>query len=116
MPRLRHGAAGHVFILIDDADLTSAGALAPLVEFLPASRDIGLHLVIARPAAGAARALYEPFLAAVRHSDAMGLQMSAAADEDRCSARRVPRRCPGARGAEHPRRRRAAGQVAWSAP
>ncbi|WP_235666205.1 type VII secretion protein EccCa [Mycolicibacterium chitae] len=117
VPRLRHGAAGHVFILIDDADLTSAGALAPLVEFLPASRDIGLHLVIARPAAGAARALYEPFLAAVRHSDAMGLQMSAAADEGPLLGSTRPAALPPGRGVLSTR---AGGeqlvQVAWSAP
>lgn len=125
LPQLRDRATAHpparrVFLLIDDADLALAGAdvaLTRLAEFLPMARDIGLHLVIARPAAGAARALYEPFLAAVRHGDAMGLQLSAGSAEGPLlgAARPVP--LPPGRGVLSTR---AAGdqliQVAWSAP
>jgi S-DNA-T family DNA segregation ATPase FtsK/SpoIIIE len=46
------------FILVDDYDMVATGAPNPLsaiVEFLPQARDLGLHVVIARRAAGANR-------------------------------------------------------------
>ncbi len=89
LPALRQrivdrGPGGETFLVVDDYDVvaTSAGnPLAPLAEVLPHARDIGLHLVIARRSAGAARALYEPLLAAVRDSDAAALQLSVGTDE-----------------------------------
>jgi DNA segregation ATPase FtsK/SpoIIIE, S-DNA-T family len=54
-----------LFVLIDDYDLVAAGAsnpLLPLVELLPHGADIGLHVVITRRIAGAARAMYDPVL------------------------------------------------------
>ena len=113
-----HGPA--VFVLVDDYDVatgTAEGALTRLTEILPLARDVGLHLLIARPAAGAGRALYEPLLAAVRHSDAMGLQLSAGADEGPLLASSRPAVLPPGRAVLITR---AGGeqciQVAWSAP
>ena len=51
-----------LFILVDDYDLVASGydsPLAPLVDLLPAGADIGLHLIVARGAAGAGRAMNE---------------------------------------------------------
>ena len=73
-----------LFILVDDYELVAAsarGPLGPLVEFLPQSRDIGLHLVLARASGGASRALYEPVVQRVRELGSPGLALSAAKDE-----------------------------------
>jgi len=73
-----------LYLLVDDYDLVaSAGAnpLSPLLELLPQARDIGLHLVVARRAGGAARALYEPVLQRLRELDSPGLLMSGNREE-----------------------------------
>ncbi|MGH3561745.1 MAG: type VII secretion protein EccCa, partial [Mycobacterium sp.] len=73
-----------VYLLVDDYDLvaTSTGnPLTPLVEYLPHAGDLGLHLVVARRSGGAARAVYEPLLAALRDLGCMGLMMSGNPDE-----------------------------------
>ncbi|AEV86985.1 DNA translocase ftsK [Actinoplanes sp. SE50] len=64
--RLRKGRwwrGPDLFVLVDDYDLvagTDGDPLAELVPLLPYARDIGLHLIVARRTAGAARAMYEP--------------------------------------------------------
>ena len=63
------------YVVVDDYDL-AASALAPLADVLPHARDLGLHLLIARGSGGAARALYDPVLSAVRETGPVGLQMS----------------------------------------
>jgi len=73
-----------MYVVVDDYELiTGAGTdpLAPLLEFLPHARDIGLHLVIARRAGGAARAMFNPVPATMRELGCAGLLMSAGADE-----------------------------------
>lgn len=73
-----------IYFVVDDYELvTGAGTdpLTPLLEFLPHARDIGLHLVIARRAAGGSRALFNQVPAAMRELGCTGLLMSAAPDE-----------------------------------
>ncbi len=73
-----------LYVIVDDYELiTGAGTdpLAPLLEFLPHARDIGLHVVIARRAGGAARAMFNPVPATMRELGCAGLLMSAGADE-----------------------------------
>lgn len=55
-----------LFVFIDDCDLIADHHLAELAELLPHARDIGLHLVVARKAGGAGRALFQPFLSALK--------------------------------------------------
>jgi DNA segregation ATPase FtsK/SpoIIIE, S-DNA-T family len=43
---------------------------------VPSARDIGLHLVVTRRVAGAARAMYDPFLQALRERGTSGLVMA----------------------------------------
>ncbi|GHJ05926.1 hypothetical protein TPA0907_02930 [Micromonospora humidisoli] len=48
-----------LYLLVDDYDLVAGAAvnpLAPLLEYLPQARDIGLHLVLTRRIGGAGRA------------------------------------------------------------
>ena len=73
-----------IYVVIDDYDLitTDRGTpLMPLLEFLPAAKDLGLHLVLARRSGGAARAMFEPFLAALRDTGCLTLLMSGGPDE-----------------------------------
>ncbi|MCB5907927.1 type VII secretion protein EccCa [Streptomyces pinistramenti] len=68
-----------IVVLVDDYDvLASAGAqpLGPFLPYLPSAADIGLHFVVTHRCAGAARALYEPFLMTLRESGASALVMA----------------------------------------
>ena len=68
-----------VVLLVDDQDVVNAANTQPLAGFTPylsAGRDIGLHVVVTRRVAGAARGLYEPFTMALREAGAVGLIMS----------------------------------------
>ncbi|MEL6891595.1 MAG: type VII secretion protein EccCa [Actinomycetota bacterium] len=54
-----------LFVIIDDYDLVATGMdspLQPFLDLLPAGADIGLHLVVARAAAGAARGMNDQVL------------------------------------------------------
>ncbi|MHC9291760.1 type VII secretion protein EccCa [Mycobacterium sp. LTG2003] len=73
-----------IYIVVDDYDLVAGSGtnpLAPLLEFLPHARDIGLHLVVARRSGGAARAMFDPVLARLRELGCMGLLMSASPED-----------------------------------
>lgn len=73
-----------IYVVVDDYELiTGAGTdpLAPLLDFLPHARDIGLHVVLARRAGGAARAMFNPVPATMRELGCVGLLMSAGTDE-----------------------------------
>ncbi|GGV02342.1 type VII secretion protein EccCa [Streptomyces spectabilis] len=68
-----------IVILVDDYDILTTAGQQPLAPFLPyvsSAQDIGLHFVVARRVAGASRALYEPFLTALRETGATCLLMT----------------------------------------
>jgi DNA segregation ATPase FtsK/SpoIIIE, S-DNA-T family len=90
-----------IYIVVDDYDLVATPAGNPLiamVEYLPHARDLGLHLVVARRSAGAARALFEPLLAGLRDLGCMGLMMSGRPDEGALLGSGRPARLPPGRG------------------
>ncbi|MFE0463215.1 type VII secretion protein EccCa [Kitasatospora sp. NPDC058965] len=68
------------YLVVDDYDLvggTRQSPLAPLLDYLPQSREIGLHLVAARRVAGSSRTqLSEPLLGRARELGAAGLLLS----------------------------------------
>jgi S-DNA-T family DNA segregation ATPase FtsK/SpoIIIE len=73
-----------VYVVVDDYDLVAGAPVNPLsglLELLPYARDVGLHLVVARTSAGAARAMFDPVLAALRDLGCLGLMMSASPDD-----------------------------------
>lgn len=73
-----------IYLVIDDYDLVAGATgnpLAPLADFLPHAKDLGLHVVVARRSGGAARAMFDPVLARMRELGCMGLMMSASAEE-----------------------------------
>ncbi|MFR9804254.1 type VII secretion protein EccCa [Pseudonocardia sp. RS010] len=76
-----------VWVLVDDHDLvappgsTAPDPLAPLAEFLPQAADVGLHLVVARRAGGASRALFDPVVGRLRELGGPALVMHGSPDE-----------------------------------
>ncbi|WP_336086853.1 type VII secretion protein EccCa [Nocardia sp. SSK8] len=68
-----------IFVIADDFDLLSPsgpGPLAALLPYLPHARDIGLHLLVFRRSGGAARALFEPVIQALKEQGATGILLS----------------------------------------
>ncbi|ODR13846.1 secretion protein EccC [Mycobacterium shimoidei] len=108
-----------LYVVVDDYDLvTAAGGspLSPMLEYVPHARDLGLHLVVARRASGAARAMYEPLLAELRDLGCMGLMMSASPDEGPLIGSVRPSPLPVGRGTLIARNDRQLVQVGWSPP
>ncbi|HEY6648160.1 MAG TPA: type VII secretion protein EccCb, partial [Mycobacterium sp.] len=73
-----------IYLVVDDYDLVASATgnpLTPLVDYLPHAKDVGLHVIVARRSAGAARAMFDPLLARLRDLGCMGLLMSANPDE-----------------------------------
>src|SRR5699024_9979255 len=67
-----------IYVVIDDIELISDMALAPLVELLPHARDIGLHVVVARTSGGIGRALFGQLLSQLRDTQPEVFVMDAA--------------------------------------
>jgi len=113
-------AGPEMYVLIDDYDLVATDVgnpLTPFLEFLPQAEDLGLHVVVARRSGGAARAMFEPLLAALRDAGCMALLMSGSPDEGLAigSVRQSP--MPPGRGTLITRRGDSQlVQVAWSPP
>jgi S-DNA-T family DNA segregation ATPase FtsK/SpoIIIE len=72
-----------LFLVIDDYDLVAGASnpLLPLADLVPQGRDIGLHLVLARSAGGAGRAMFDPLIQRIREMGSPGLIMSGSKDE-----------------------------------
>jgi S-DNA-T family DNA segregation ATPase FtsK/SpoIIIE len=73
-----------MYLVVDDYDLVAESTpnpLTALIDLLPHARDLGLHVVVARRSGGAARAMFDPFLARLRDLGCMGLTMSAGPDD-----------------------------------
>jgi S-DNA-T family DNA segregation ATPase FtsK/SpoIIIE len=90
-----------IYVVVDDYDLVANPAGNPLtavLEYLPYSRDLGLHMIVARRSAGAARALFEPLLAGLRDLGCMGLMMSGRPDEGALFGTDRPTPLPPGRG------------------
>ncbi|MET9427633.1 type VII secretion protein EccCa [Streptomyces sp. NPDC003036] len=68
-----------VYVVVDDYDLVSTSSgnpLSKLTEHLPFARDVGVRFIIARSAAGASRASYEPFMQRMMELGAQGVLLS----------------------------------------
>ncbi|MFJ3926914.1 type VII secretion protein EccCa [Streptomyces sp. NPDC090022] len=68
-----------LYVIIDDYELVSTSSSQPLsqlVEHLPFARDVGIRFIVARSAAGASRAAYEPFMQRVKELGAQGVVLS----------------------------------------
>ncbi|MGK5740285.1 type VII secretion protein EccCb [Micromonospora sp. URMC 103] len=109
-----------LYILVDDYDLVASAGNNPfsdIYELLPQARDIGLHMIVARRAGGAARALYEPVLQRLREQESPVLLMSGNRDEGALVGGLRPQPLPPGRGTLVRRREGAmVVQTAWSEP
>jgi DNA segregation ATPase FtsK/SpoIIIE, S-DNA-T family len=78
--RSKRGFSGpHILILVDDYDSVVSGStnpLSPLFEAIAQSRDVGLHVVIARKVSGMSRSSFEAGLQRIREAGCSGLIMS----------------------------------------
>jgi S-DNA-T family DNA segregation ATPase FtsK/SpoIIIE len=72
-----------LFLVVDDYDLVAGATnpLLPLADLIPQARDIGLHLILARSAGGAGRAMFDPVIQRLREMGSPGLIMSGSKDE-----------------------------------
>ncbi|MEU2626511.1 type VII secretion protein EccCa [Kitasatospora sp. NPDC007106] len=102
-----------MFVIVDDYELvaTSSGnPMAPLAEFLPFARDIGLRVIIARSAGGAGRSLFEPVMQRMRELGGQGVLLSGDKNEGALLGTVKPQPLPPGRGV-FVSRRIAAGQT-----
>jgi S-DNA-T family DNA segregation ATPase FtsK/SpoIIIE len=71
-----------IYVVVDDYDMVASNnPLLALLDLLPQARDVGLHVVVARRAGGAGRALYDPVLGALKDLSVDALLMSSPPDE-----------------------------------
>jgi len=113
-------SGAEVFVVVDDYDLVATSQAAPLqalVPLLAQARDVGLHVVVARRAGGASRALYEPVVQSLRDLAAPGLLLSGSPDEGPLLGSQRPQPAAPGRGRLVTRDRGIeVVQVAWSEP
>ena len=94
-------SGAEVHVVVDDHELLvtdGRSPLAPLLPLLPHAADIGLRVTVARRTAGAARALHEPDLRALRELAAPTLLLPGSPDEGPLVGRWVARPGPPGRG------------------
>ncbi|MDQ6649893.1 MAG: type VII secretion protein EccCb [Actinomycetota bacterium] len=68
-----------VYVVVDDYELVATAGgnpLGPLADYLPQARDLGLHVLLSRRAAGASRAMFEPFLQRLKELGGPGLLLA----------------------------------------
>ncbi|WP_433205046.1 type VII secretion protein EccCa [Nocardia sp. CA-107356] len=91
-----------IYIVVDDYDMVSTSGvsdpLAPLLEYLPQARDIGMHLIIARRIGGVSRALFGGVLGTLKNMSVDTLIMSGPRDEGRLIGEVRPMKMPAGRG------------------
>jgi DNA segregation ATPase FtsK/SpoIIIE, S-DNA-T family len=89
-----------LFVVADDYDLVAgpANPLLALAEFLPQARDVGLHVIAARSAGGAGRAMFDPVIQRLREMGSPGLIMSGSKDEGALLGGVRPSALPSGRG------------------
>jgi S-DNA-T family DNA segregation ATPase FtsK/SpoIIIE len=89
-----------LFLLVDDYDLVAGvtNPLLPIADLIPQARDIGLHLIVARSAGGAGRAMFDPVIQRIREMGSPGLIMSGSKDEGSLLGSVRPQAQPPGRG------------------
>lgn len=72
-------AALRIVVLIDDYDILATGGNNPLealLPYLPSARDLNLNVILTRPVAGSARALYENTIQTLKDTGGTGIILS----------------------------------------
>ncbi|RZQ64090.1 type VII secretion protein EccCa [Amycolatopsis suaedae] len=73
-----------LFLIVDDYDLVvtqQANPLRPLSDFLAQSKDIGLHVIVARRSGGANRSSVDPIIGKMKELAQPGIAMSGNRDD-----------------------------------
>jgi S-DNA-T family DNA segregation ATPase FtsK/SpoIIIE len=103
-PELRRRAwwsGPEVLLVVDDLDLVvtpSSNPLLPLLDLLAQGHDVGFHLLVARRAAGTARAMFEPVLQRLVDLGTPGLLLSGDRREGPLLGGQAPTAQPPGRG------------------
>jgi S-DNA-T family DNA segregation ATPase FtsK/SpoIIIE len=108
-----------VFVLVDDYDLLTGpmgGPLNPLIDLLPQAGDIGLHVVLARSAAGSSRLSMEAVVRRLQETNTPDLALSCPPNEMPLLNGMRPRQFPPGRGLVVTRRSATQLQVGWLPP
>jgi S-DNA-T family DNA segregation ATPase FtsK/SpoIIIE len=89
-----------LFVVVDDYDLVAGATnpLLPIADLVPQARDIGLHLILARSAGGAGRAVFDPIIQRIREMGSPGMIMSGSKDEGALLGSVKPQAQPPGRG------------------
>ena len=106
-----------LFFLIDDYDLVASAAnspFQPLIEFLPQAGDVGLHVVVARGAAGSMRTSMDPVLRRLQESNTPDLALSCPPSEGPLLGNVRPRQFPPGRAMLLTRRQHLILQTAYA--
>ncbi|GAB3451629.1 type VII secretion protein EccCa [Actinophytocola sediminis] len=106
-----------IFVVVDDYDLLLGGLGGPLeslVELLPQAGDIGLHVVLARAAAGSSRSGMEAVLRRLQESNTPELALSMPPNEMPLLNGVRGRQLPPGRAALVTRREAIGLQIAWT--
>ena len=78
-------SGAELYVVVDDYDLVASGPgggpLGSLLDLLPQAGDIGFHLILARSAGGAGRAMFDPVIQRLREMGTPGVIMSGNPDE-----------------------------------
>lgn len=99
------GSPADIFVIVDNYErLAGASPLTPLVPLLDHAADIGLHLIVARQARGAARAVYDGLYATLRDMGSPALMLSGPDSEGAVIGRSKMASRPPGRGLWVPRR------------
>jgi len=106
-----------LYFLIDDYDLVASAASSPflpLVEFLPQAGDVGLHVVVARGAAGSMRSGMDPVLRRLQEVNTPDLALSCPPTEGPLLGNVRPRQFPPGRALLLTRRQHLVLQTAYA--
>ena len=99
------GSPADIFLVVDDYErFAGSSPLAPLVPLLDHAGDIGFHLIIARQARGASRAMYDGVYARLRDTGSPGVVLSGPEPEGVIYGRTRAQPRPPGRGVWVPRR------------
>ncbi|MEU2227599.1 type VII secretion protein EccCa [Streptomyces sp. NPDC018347] len=107
-----------LFVLVDDYDLVAQPMqtpLEPLLEHLPLGYEVGVHVIVARAAAGAIRGVNDPLVRRILEVNSPGLLLSCPPSEGHVFGVK-PRVLPPGRGLYVTRRRTTQIQTAVAAP
>jgi S-DNA-T family DNA segregation ATPase FtsK/SpoIIIE len=108
-----------VYILVDDYDLLAGGLTGPLdalVDLIPQAADIGLHIILARAAAGSNRMSMDSVVRRMHESNTPDLALSCPPNETLLLNGARPRQLPPGRGLLVTRRGATLLQTGWAAP